>query len=402
MGDRVDLLVVGAGLVGLATARAFLELNPDARVCVVDKEQDVAMHQSGRNSGVVHAGLYYPPGSLKARLCREGRELLLAFAAEHRIPYRETGKLVVALDASELPRLAELGRRGRENGIGGLRELDGDGLRELEPNVAGVRALHVPESGVIDFKLVAVAYQDDVLRRGGQVRLGSAVSEITDRRGEQIVGFRDGDAIVARRVVVCAGVQSDRLARSHGTDDGRYRISPFRGDYFVLSEQAAALVNGLVYPVPDPSFPFLGVHFTPRADGEVWAGPNAVPSLHREGYGRFRLRPRDAIDSLSFPGTWRLARRYSRMGAAEIWRDTFKRAAVADMRRYLPALTQSDVSYGPCGIRAQVLARDGTLVDDFLFEHRGAALHVINAPSPAATASLAIGRRIVAELGGGT
>ncbi|MHB8692085.1 MAG: L-2-hydroxyglutarate oxidase [Solirubrobacteraceae bacterium] len=397
MSDRVDLLVVGAGLVGLATARAFLEQRPDARVLVVDKEPQLAMHQSGRNSGVIHAGLYYAPGSLKAKLCREGRQRLLQFADEHGIPYRLCGKLVVALDDTELPRLAELARRGRENGICGLRELSPDEFREIEPNIAGVRALHVPESGVIDFKEVTAAYADDVRRRGGEIRLNARVSEIETRQGERVVGA-GSDEIVVRQVAVCAGVHSDRLARLTARDDGRYRIAPFRGDYFVLSDRAAALVNGLVYPVPDLSFPFLGVHFTRRMDGQVWAGPNAVPSLHREGYSRFAMRPRDAFELLGYPGLWRLARRYYRTGVAEIWRDTVKQGAVANMRRYLPALERGDVSVGPCGIRAQVLARDGALLDDFILEHRGDVLHVVNAPSPAATASLAIGSRISAEL----
>jgi L-2-hydroxyglutarate oxidase len=392
--DRVDLLVVGAGLVGLATARAFLEKRPGAHVLVLDKESGLAMHQSGRNSGVIHAGLYYTPGSLKARLCRDGRERLLRFADEHGIPYRLCGKLVVALDEAELPRLAELARRGRANGLAGLRELDANGFREIEPNIGGIRALHVPETAVIDFGLVVAACAEDVHRLGGEIGLGRRVTRIEAGRSGALV-HAGGEAIRVGRVAVCAGVQSDRLA---GPGDGRYRIAPFRGSYLVLSKRASALVNGLVYPVPDPSLPFVGVHFTRRIDGRVWAGPNAVPAFHREGYRRLSVSLRDARELLGYPGTWRLARRHWRAGMAEIWRDASKRAALATMRRYLPALEREDLSPGPCGIRAQLLARDGSLVDDFVLEQRGDVLHVVNAPSPAATASLAIGGWIAARL----
>ena len=346
---------------------------------MIDKETSVARHQTGRNSGVIHAGLYYAPGSLKAQLCREGRDLLISYADERRIPYRLPGKLVVALDEG-VPRLDDLVEPGtRERSRGAARSRGPDEMREIEPHVAGIRAIHVPETGIIDYVLVAEAFADDVRSGGGRVLLGSAVSAIDTRARECVVRLDSGDAIAARRVVVCTGVHSDRMARLTGVDEGRYRIAPFRGDYFKLAETARSLVNGLVYPVPDPSFPFLGVHFTPRMDGEVWAGPNAVPSMHREGYSRASIRFRDAWDLVGYPGTWHLARRYWRTGAAEIWRAAVKRAAVADMRRYLPALTDEDVAAGSCGIRAQVLARDGTLLDDFLFERRGPVLHVINA-----------------------
>lgn len=393
-----DLVVVGAGIVGLATAYAYTNAHPDSSVLVVDKEDRLAGHQTGRNSGVIHAGLYYAPGSLKAELCREGRARLLEFADEHGVEYTLHGKLVVALDETELPRLEELARRGRANGLQGMRELSGDELREIEPHVAGVRALHVPETGVIDYTRVAAACADVVRARGGELRLSWRLEGISSRGPLRVLRSAAGDEVAARAVVVCAGVQSDRLLRLTGSDDGRYRISPFRGDYYVLSERAAALVNGLVYPVPDPAFPFLGVHFTRRFDGAVWAGPNAVPSFHREGYSRRSFAPRDAFELLSFPGTYRLAAKYARTGALEIWRDVVKRAAVAEMQRYLPELRADDVSYGPCGIRAQVLARDGSLVDDFLLERRDNVLHVVNAPSPAATASLAIGSRLAAQV----
>lgn len=394
-----DVAVVGAGIIGLATARELLLRRPGDTVVVLDKEAGPAVHQTGRNSGVIHAGLYYPAGSLKAQLCREGREELMRFADEYGIPYRLNGKLVVALDESELPRLEELRTRGTANGIEGLRELGPDELREIEPHIVGLRALHVPGTGSIDYGEVARAYAADIERRGGTLLFGREVIGIERRGGEQVISTRAGEQLAARRVVACAGLQSDRVAQltSQGLGEGR-RVVPFRGDYFVLAPEAARLVGGHVYPVPDPSFPFLGVHFSPRIDGQVWAGPNAVPALAREGYARLSVDLRDARDLLGYPGFWRLAARYYRTGAGEIWRDVVKSAAVRELQRYLPELEERHVSFGPCGIRAQVLARDGSLVDDFLMERDGDVLHVLNAPSPAATASLAIGRRIADRL----
>jgi len=396
------LVVIGAGLVGLATALRYLEVCPEPSVTVIDKEERVASHQSGRNSGVVHTGLYYAPGSLKAALCREGRERLLEFAAAHAIPHRQVGKLVVARDAGEVPRLDQLAARGRANGLVGLRELDADEMREIEPHVVGVRAIHVPESSVIDFTQVAAVLADEVRRAGGDVVLGHAVVAI-ERRGRELVVRTDGgESIGAQAVAVCAGLQADRLLRLAGMEDHGYRIAPFRGSYYLLSKASSGLVRGLVYPVPDPSLPFLGVHFTPRIDGQVWVGPNAVPALAREGYGRFSFRPGDAYGLVGYPGFWRFAKGHARVGAAEVWRDLVKRAAVAEMRRYVPALSSGDVSRGPCGTRAQVLTRDGKLVDDFVLENRGNLVHVLNAPSPAATSCLAIARRIVAIITGRT
>jgi L-2-hydroxyglutarate oxidase len=364
---ELDLAVVGAGLVGLATAREHLLRHPDATVTVFEAEASLARHQSGQNSGVIHSGLYYAPGSLKARLCRDGRERLLAFAAEHDIPHRVCGKVVVATRPTELPRLDELHRRGEANGLRGLRRLDPCALRELEPHVSGIAALHVPETAVIDFAAVTRAYAREVQRLGGTIRMGTP---ITDLHG-----------LHARRVVTCAGVGSDRLAALTGVPE--HRVSPIRGDFFVLAERAAALVGGLVYPVPDPRFPFLGVHFTRRIDGAVWVGPNAVPVLG----------PR-----LLSPEMRRMMRRYWRTGAGELWRSVNRRAALREMRRFLPSLTLEDLLPGPSGVRAQVVDRTGGLVDDFLFQADGNVLHVINAPSPAATASLAIGAHIADRL----
>jgi L-2-hydroxyglutarate oxidase LhgO len=388
-----DVVVVGGGLIGLATAMTLLERHPGLRLAVVEKEQFHTAHQSGRNSGVIHAGLYYAPGSLKAQLCREGRELLIAFAEEHGIDYTLLGKLVVAVDETELDRLDELRRRGEANGLTGLRYLDRDGLREVEPHVEGFRALHVPESGIIDYRRVAEAYAARIRTLGGEVVVGASVSAISPRRDHVEVSWPSG-SVRTGFVVTCGGVQSDRLAALTGSESSEYRIVPFRGDYFTFAPRARSLVRGLVYPVPDPSFPFLGVHFTPRMDGEVWAGPNAVPSFAREGYRRIAFNARDTWDVVSFRGFGRLAMRYARMGALEIWRDVDKRAAVRTMRRYLPELKLEDVRFGPCGIRAQCMKNDGTLVDDFLFAEADRTLHLLNAPSPGATASLAIGRML--------
>jgi L-2-hydroxyglutarate oxidase LhgO len=371
--DRPDVVVVGAGLVGLSTAMALLEARPGLRLAVLDKEDRIAFHQSGRNSGVLHAGLYYAPGSLKATYCREGRAALIDFAQEHGIPYRLCGKLVVAADPAELGRFDRLAARGRENGLD-VGELGPGEFAELEPNVRGIRALHVPESGVIDYGAVAQAYADVIRARGGEIRLGHDVRSLRD--------------VGARAIVVCAGLQADRLAGSV------HRIVPFRGDYYTFARSAENLVRGLVYPVPDPAFPFLGVHFTRRVDGSLVAGPNAVPSLAREGYRRGAFRLEDAREMLRNPGYRRLARRYARTGAVEIWRDLVKPAFVKEMRRYVPTVSSRDVSFGPTGIRAQVLGPDGSLVDDFLIETRGDAVHVLNAPSPAATASIPIGREV--------
>jgi L-2-hydroxyglutarate oxidase LhgO len=390
--------VIGGGLIGLATARAYLQRRPGARVVVLEKEPELARHQSGRNSGVVHAGLYYPAGSLKATLCREGRAALLRFADEHSIPYEITGKLVVALGPEELPRLEELGRRGRANGLEGLRELVADELREIEPHVAGVRALHVPETAVIDFRLVAKVMANDIEQAGGEVLLRREVTRIEERGPRSVLRTNSGEEVDSALVVACAGLQADRVAALTASASREYRIAPFRGGFYTLAPEARRLVNGMIYPVPDPSFPFLGVHFTRRIDGEVWGGPNAVPALAREGYARTSVDLRDARDLLGYGGMWRLARRYARTGAGEIWRDVVKAAAVRQMQRYVPELETRHVSHGRAGMRAQVVTRKGSLVDDFLIERDGGVVHVVNAPSPAATASLAIGGRIAGDL----
>jgi L-2-hydroxyglutarate oxidase len=394
--DRtLDVIVIGAGLIGLATAMAVLRSRPGLRLTVLEKEPAVGTHQSGHNSGVIHAGLYYKPGSLKARFCTQGRRALMGFAEERKIPYRVTGKLVVATRDSELPRLADLAERGRANGLA-VREIGPEGITEIEPSVRGIRALHIPESGVIDYRQVAAAYAEVVAEQGGVVRCGHRVRSLARTSGGWVIDTTAGP-LLTRAVISCAGLQADRLAAMTGQHDQEYQIVPFRGDYYTFRPHAAAWVRGLVYPVPDPAFPFLGVHFTRGIDGTLHAGPNAVPAFAREGYGRLSVNGRDLLDILRFPGLRRLARSYAGTGAQEIWRDLVKPAYLAEMRRYIPGIQSRDVTFGPSGIRAQCLSRSGALVDDFLIEESAGIIHVLNAPSPAATASLVIGQHIAAR-----
>jgi (S)-2-hydroxyglutarate dehydrogenase len=388
-----DVAIVGGGIVGLATAHQLLLRRPDLRLAVVEKEDELAAHQTGHNSGVLHSGLYYKPGSLKASLCREGKEATERFAETHGIPFERCGKLVVALSMEELPRLTELRARGEANGLVGLEEVGVERIREIEPHAAGVRALHVPETGIIDFRRVALAYGDEVRTLGGEILLRCRLVGINRTRDGDLVLRTTGGEVRARNVITCAGLHSDRVAGMTG-HAGNQRIIPFRGDYYTFTLEARPLVRGLLYPVPDPSFPFLGVHFTRRVDGAVWAGPNAVLAFAREGYGRLDISPRDLAGSLTYAGFWRLARPYLPTGLAEMWRDAWKPAFVSELRRYLPDLKSSQLSFGPSGVRAQSLASDGSLVDDFSLGEAPHLIHVRNAPSPAATAAPAIGRML--------
>jgi L-2-hydroxyglutarate oxidase LhgO len=390
--DRVDLAIVGGGILGLATAHRLLERHPLLNVAVLEKEPELATHQSGHNSGVLHAGLYYTPGSLKARLCREGKAAMEAFAIEHDIPFESCGKLVVALDESELERFEGLRERAEANGVPGLEVVGPERMRELEPHVAGIKGLWSPSTGIIDYRRVALAMADEVRGRGGVIHTSRAVTAISERGDEQVISTTRGE-LVARDVIACAGLQADLVAKMTG-DPGRERIVPFRGDYYTLTPDARSLVNGLIYPVPDPRFPFLGVHFTKRIDGGVWAGPNAVLAFAREGYRRRDFSLRDLVGVLTDRGFLRLAARFWRTGAAEMWRDVSKRAFLADMRRYVPDVRSNQIVFGPSGVRAQALDPNGTLVDDFRLGGSRHVLHVRNAPSPAATASLAIGREL--------
>jgi L-2-hydroxyglutarate oxidase LhgO len=391
--QKVDVVVVGGGLLGLATARELLLRRPELSLVLLEREKRLAAHQSGHNSGVVHAGLYYAPGSAKARLCREGKELLEGYCADRGIPLERIGKLVVALDREELPRLEELERRARANGVPGLEAIDEAGIRQIEPAAAGIRALWSPGTGVVDYRRVASAYADDVRASGGEVRTGTAVIGLEERANEVVVRT-DGGELLAGAVITCAGLWSDRLAAMTG-DGGSERIVPFRGDYWILTPDAAPMVRGLIYPVPDPRFPFLGIHLTRRIDGAVWAGPNAVLALARNGYRRTDIDLRELAGVLRHRGFRRLAMRYWRTGLAEQWRDLSKRSFARAVQRYLPGLRPEQLRPGPSGVRAQALDPDGTLVDDFRFGGSRRILHVRNAPSPAATASLAIAREIV-------
>ncbi|WP_129308231.1 L-2-hydroxyglutarate oxidase [Streptomyces sp. L2] len=383
-----DVLVVGGGIVGLATAYAVTRAAPGTRVTVLEKEAGPARHQTGRNSGVIHSGIYYRPGSLKARYAVRGAAEMVKFCAEYGIPHAVTGKLIVATEKEELPRLHALVQRGRENGIP-VRELGVAQIGEYEPEVRGLAAIHVGTTGVCDY--VAVARQ---LARasGAEIRYGARVVRV-DRRPERGVAVltSGGEVVRARVLVNCAGLHCDEVARLAGDEPG-VRIVPFRGEYYELARPE--LVRGLVYPVPDPAFPFLGVHLTRGIDGGVHIGPNAVPALAREGYGWGVVRPRELAGTVAWPGSWAIARQHWRYGAGELARSVSKRAFLGAVRRLLPAVESEDLVRAPAGVRAQAVLRDGTLVDDFLIRESARAVHVLNAPSPAATASLPIGREV--------
>ncbi len=387
-GDHYDVLMVGAGIVGLATAYRLSLRHPGLRLAVVDKEDRPGAHQSGHNSGVLHSGVYYAPGSLKARLCVDGKARMIAFAEEHGIAHELSGKLIVATEESELGRLQHLYERGVANQVRELEVIGPERIRELEPHAAGIRAVHSPTTGIIDFGGVVAKLVELLAARGVDVLLGREVTAIDDRGAVQVVSTTGGE-LVAGGVVTCGGVRSDRLARMTTRPD--VAMVPFRGDYYTLKPQARHLTRSLIYPVPDPALPFLGVHFTKRWDGEVWAGPNAVLAFARDGYRRTDLNLKDLAETIRYPGFRRLAATWWRTGAQEMWRDAVKPAFVRDLQRYVPAVRSSDLVFGPSGVRAQALGADGALVDDFVISARGRSLHVLNAPSPAATASLAIG-----------
>ena len=395
MTESFDVTIVGGGIVGLATALRLQQRRPALTIAILEKEPELATHQTGHNSGVLHAGLYYQPGSRKARLCREGKTEMEAFADAHDIPVDHCGKLVVAVDPSELARLDALRDRAVANGVPGLEVVDRERIRELEPHAAGIRGLWSPRTGVIDFRRVALSMADELRAGGAEIRTGHTVSAIDVRPSEVVVTTGRGD-VTSRLVVTCAGLQADRVAALSG-DTGGPSIVPFRGDYYTLSPQASGLVRGLIYPIPDPRFPFLGVHLTKRIDGSVIAGPNAVLAFAREGYRRRDVDARDLVAALTDRGFLRLAGRYLPTGIAEMWRDWSKSAFVQQLQRYVPELRPDQVTFGPSGVRAQALARNGTLVDDFAFSGGPRVLHVRNAPSPAATSSLAIGSVLADE-----
>jgi L-2-hydroxyglutarate oxidase len=391
------LVVVGGGILGLATARLLAREVAGAEVLVLEKEDAIARHQTGRNSGVIHAGLYYPAGSLKARLCRRGGDLLREFCAEHGVPVRECGKVVVAVDVAELDRLHALAERAAANGVPGLRLLDASGIAAVEPHARGVAGLHSPTTAIVDFAAVSRALADQVARSGGEIRTGSTVSAVRSHPGGAVIELAGGGQISADGVVACAGLQADRLARASGEDD-EPRIVPFLGEYWKLRPERTGLVRGLIYPVPDPRLPFLGVHLTRTIADQVWIGPNALFAGARERYRRAAVDPSDLWDTISWPGTWRLIRRHWQTGLAELRRSLRKTAFARDAARYVPELRPGDAVRGPLGIRAQAVDRDGTLVDDFRLSGAGRVVWVRNAPSPAATSSLAIAEELVQRL----
>lgn len=390
--------VVGGGIVGLAVARELTRRRPGERVVVLEKEDRLAAHQTGRNSGVVHAGIYYAPGSLKATLCTRGRHLMRDYCAEHGIAYDTCGKLVVAVDAAELDRLDTLERTATANGVPGLRRLDGSGIREVEPHATGLAALHSPQTAITDYVAVAEAMAAEVRAEGGEVRLSSEVTGIVRERGRVRVEVAGSDPFVVDRLVVCGGLHGDRLADL--VEPRRdLRIVPFRGEYMRVSAAKQDLVHGMVYPVPDPRYPFLGVHLTRRVDGSLEVGPNAVLALAREGYGWGHVSPGELAETLRWPGFWRLARAHWRTGIHEVRGSLSTRAYMRLAQRYVPAIGAADVVRGGSGVRAQAVERSGALVDDFRITSSDGITLVRNAPSPAATSSLAIAEHVVDAMG---
>jgi L-2-hydroxyglutarate oxidase LhgO len=389
-----DLAIVGAGILGLAVAREALRRYPGIQVAVLEKEARVATHQTSHNSGVVHQGVYYAPGSLKAALCVEGSRALYAYCDEHGIPYDRCGKVVVATDESELPRLEELFARSQENGVPDVALLDANELKEVEPAVKGVSALHSPATGVVDFRRVAETMAREITEAGADIHTEASVESVSRTPIDAIRLQTKAGFLESRAVITCAGVYSDRLAAMTGGADSP-RIVPFRGRYYALVPEASNLVRGLVYPVPDPAFPFLGVHFTRQISGEMWTGPNAVLAFAREGYKARQVVFRDLWDTLAYAGFRAFVRRHWRTGLEELRGDLSKRAFVAALQRLVPGVRAEHLAATHSGVRAQALTADGRLVDDFWFDYAENVVHVRNAPSPGATSSLAIAAHVV-------
>ena len=389
---RYDYAVVGGGIVGLSIASALGRRRPDARIVVLEKENAWATHQTGNNSGVIHSGIYYKPGSLKAELCRAGARSMVEFCREHGIAHRVTGKVIVATKPEEVPRLDALWVRGLANEVP-VRRLSPEEVREHEPHVSSVAGLHVASTGIVDYKAVCRAHAGLVQAQGGELRLGVTVTGVRPGASGSVV-LTDAGEVEAKVVVNCAGLHSDRVARAAGVNP-EAQIVPFRGEYYELRPEARHLVNTLVYPVPNPEFPFLGVHFTKMIDGSVHAGPNAVPALKREGYTWRDVDRRDVAEVLRYPGFWKLARKHWDEGAKEIWRSLNKKAFVRSLQALVPEVTADDVVPTHAGVRAQALRADGALVDDFLVVRGPGSVHVCNAPSPAATSSLEIAKAVV-------
>ncbi|MCX5493617.1 L-2-hydroxyglutarate oxidase [Kaistia dalseonensis] len=386
-----DFIVIGGGIVGLATVRALQRRQPDARIILLEKEDQVGQHQTGHNSGVIHAGVYYAPGSLKARLCREGAEATKAFCREHDIPFDQCGKLLVATNEAELARMGDLAVRAGVNGIA-VQRLSASELGEREPAIVGLGALLVESTAIVDYRQICRALVTEARAKGATIALGRAATAIRETPGQVEVDTAAG-AVLGARLIACAGLQSDRIARLAGLDIA-HRIIPFRGEYYVLPDALNQIVRHLIYPIPDPDLPFLGIHLTRMIDGRVTVGPNAVLGLAREGYPRFSLDLRDMADMAAFPGFWRVLKANWRSGLTEMRNSLRKSGYLEECRKYCPTLTVADLKPYPAGIRAQAVLRDGALVHDFLFADTDRMLHVLNAPSPAATSALPIGEMI--------
>jgi len=392
--DSFDLVVVGGGVVGLSTAYRFGQKYPDRSIAVIEKEPDVAHHQTGHNSGVLHSGIYYKPGSLKALNCRAGKQAMEEFCAREGIQHDICGKVIVALDESELHALLQIFQRGQANGINS-ELIDRERLLELEPAAAGIRAIHVPEAGIVNYGQVCKRLAEIITAAGGKILLNTRVVDI-DKGDDEVRLTTTGGQCRAKQLVNCGGLHCDRVAKL-ASDTCNTKIVPFRGEYYQLKPGAANLVNNLIYPVPNPAFPFLGVHFTRMIDNSVECGPNAVLAFAREGYTKTTINPYDLLESLTYPGFIRLAAKYWREGLGEMWRSFSKAAFVRALQRLVPAIRSDDLEAAPAGVRAQAVGRDGKMIDDFQIQRDGRLIHVLNAPSPAATASLNIGRHIVEQ-----
>ncbi|XP_064537289.1 L-2-hydroxyglutarate dehydrogenase, mitochondrial [Drosophila montana] len=406
---QYDLVVVGGGIVGAASAREILLRHPTLKVAILEKEPKLAMHQSGHNSGVIHAGIYYKPGTLKARLCVEGLHLAYKYLDEHQIPYKKCGKLIVATDAKEVKLLEDLHQRGIKNNVPDLRMIDGDQIKEIEPYCRGVKALHSPHTGIVDWGLVTQHYGEDFKCAGGDIYLDFKVSKFSETKEDNdypvtIHGAKPGQTVSTRNVLTCGGLQSDLLAELTGCPRSP-RIVPFRGEYLLLSKEKQHMVRGNIYPVPDPRFPFLGVHFTPRMDGSIWLGPNAVLALKREGYTWGDINLFELFDALRYPGFLKMASKYIGFGFSEMAKSAFINLQVKALQKYIPEINEYDIERGPAGVRAQALDLQGNLVDDFVFDRGEGSgplakrvLHCRNAPSPGATSSLAIAKMIADKI----
>lgn len=391
-----DVIIAGAGIVGLATGLKILEQNPGIRLVILEKENAIAKHQTGNNSGVIHSGIYYKPGSLKAKNCIHGYNLLLEFCRKENVPFDICGKVIVAASENEVPRLNNIFERGIANGLDGLRILSKDELKEFEPHANGVKAIHVPQTGIIDYKLVSAKYAEVINRTGGEIRLNEKIVKVSQKNSVIDVAAQNR-SFTTKVFINCCGLYSDEVAKLSG-DMLETRIIPFRGEYYKLKETKRYLCRNLIYPVPDPAFPFLGVHFTRMMNGEVEAGPNAVLSFKKEGYKRTSFSAGDTVKTFTWGGFYKIASKYFKTGFGEFYRSFSKKAFVKALQKLMPEITEEDLVPGGAGVRAQAINKNGSLVDDFLIHESGGIVNVLNAPSPAATSSLSIGETIAVKI----